>query len=281
MSSVRIDYSEGHRAMRYLALISIILSSASGQTPNVVYDSATTAGRPLTNSESAELRSLLKWSPPLAQVKLGGSTRTQLEDGRGRVLAAVGLSWNSAGFALVLENKSRCVFTSSAELKGPMDAAIITTSDWRSLTSQHRPASGRSDQFSIAKAVGREIALLELRPSDPRDGATLTECRTAQGAASTSPFEGEWVISTEGGPRPMEAKFEVNGTTLTGTVKLGGGDIVPISSGKVEGNKISFSFVGQTKRKLYFSGSLEGDVIQLELAWAPGEYGSPFSAKRK
>ena len=79
----------------------------------------------------------------------------------------------------------------------------------------------------------------------------------------------------------MEAKFEVNGTMLTGTVKLGGGDIVPISSGKVEGNKISFSFVGQTKRTLYLSGSLEGEIIQMELAWAPGEYGSPFSAKRK
>jgi len=267
--------------MRYLALISILLSSASGQIPNLVYDSAMTAGQPLTDSESAALRSSLKWSPPVAQVKLGGSTRIQLEDGSGRVLAAVGLSWNSAGFALVLENKSRCVFTSSAELKGPTDAAIITMSDWRSLTSQHRPTPGRSDQFSIAKPVGKEIAVLELRPSDPRGGATLTECRTAQGAAPKSPFEGEWVISTEGGPRPMEAKFEVDGTTLTGTVKLGGGDIVPISSGKVEGNKISFSFPGQTKRTLYFSGTLEGDVIQLELAWAPGEYGSPFSAKKK
>ncbi len=255
--------------MRYLALISILLSSASGQIPNLVYDSAMTAGQPLTDSESAALRSSLKWSPPVAQVKLGGSTRIQLEDGSGRVLAAVGLSWNSAGF------------TGSAELKGPTDAAIITMSDWRSLTSQHRPTPGRSDQFSIAKPVGKEIAVLELRPSDPRGGATLTECRTAQGAAPKSPFEGEWVISTEGGPRPMEAKFEVDGTTLTGTVKLGGGDIVPISSGKVEGNKISFSFPGQTKRTLYFSGTLEGDVIQLELAWAPGEYGSPFSAKKK
>jgi hypothetical protein len=217
----------------------------------------------------------------MAQVKLGGSTRIQLEDGRGRVLAAVGLSWNAAGFALVLENKSRCVFTSSAELKSPMDAAIVTTSEWRSSTSQHPPAPGRNDQFSITKTVGKEIAVLELRPSDPRDGATLTDCRMAQVAAPKSPFEGEWVISTEGGPRPMEAKFEVNGTTLTGTVKLGGGDIVPISSGKVDGNKISFSFLGQTKRTLYLSGSLEGDVIQMELAWAPGEYGSPFSAKRK
>jgi len=34
--------------MRYLALISILLSSASGQIPNLVYDSAMTAGQPLT-----------------------------------------------------------------------------------------------------------------------------------------------------------------------------------------------------------------------------------------
>ena len=173
------------------------------------------------------------------------------------------------------------MFTSSAELRIPNDATVVTRNDWRTLTSQKHPAPGRTNEVPIKVSLGKESSVLELSPSDPRDGATLTECRTTQGAASTSPFDGEWVISTAGGPRPMEAKFEVQGTTLTGTVRLGNGDVVPITSGKIEANKISFNFLGQTKRSLYLSGSLEGEVIQLELSWGPGEYGSPFSAKRK
>jgi hypothetical protein len=202
-------------------------------------------------------------------------------DGRGRTLAAVGLTWDSRGLTLLLENNSHCVFTSRAELGIPNDVTVVTRNDWRTLTSQKHPAPGRTNEVSTKISLPKDAAVLELRPSDPRDGATLTECRTAQGAVSASPFEGEWVISTAGGPRPMEAKFEVNGTTLTGTVRLGNGDVVPITSGRIEGNKISFNFMGQTKRSLYLSGSLEGEVIQLELSWAPGEYGSPFSAKRK
>src|SRR6266853_3450117 len=92
-------------------------------------------------------------------------------------------------------------------------------------------------------------------------------------AFAKSPFDGDWIIATPGGPRPLEATFEVNGTSLSGTVKLGTGAVVRISSGKVDDKKITFSFPGQNKRTLFFSGSLEGDVIELELSWGPGEYG--------
>ncbi len=100
-------------------------------------------------------------------------------------------------------------------------------------------------------------------------------------AFAKSPFDGDWVIATPGGPRALEATFEVQGASLSGTLKLGTGAVVPVSSGKVDDKKISFSLSGQNKRTLFFSGSLEGDVIQLELSVAPGEYGSPFTAKRK
>jgi len=100
-------------------------------------------------------------------------------------------------------------------------------------------------------------------------------------AQTKSPFDGDWIIAAERGPRPMEATFEVHGNELTGKVKLGNGTIVPISSGKVDGSNISFYFEGQTKKRLYLSGALDGDIIRLELSWGPGENGSPFTAKRK
>lgn len=102
----------------------------------------------------------------------------------------------------------------------------------------------------------------------------------AQATPAKSPFDGVWTIATPGGPRPLEATFEVNGDKVGGTMKLGPGAVVAIS-GKIDGRKISFQFPGQNKRTLYFSGTLDGDVIELELSLGPGEYGSPFTAKRK
>lgn len=96
-----------------------------------------------------------------------------------------------------------------------------------------------------------------------------------------SAFEGSWIIETPGGPRPLEGTFEVNGSDLSGTMKLGGGTVVPISSGKVEGNSISFTFRGENGRTLFFSGSLQGEVIQIELKLDPRQYGSAYTARRK
>src|SRR5260370_34500954 len=143
--------------MRHLALIPILLTSASGQVqaPNVAYTSP------------------LKWSPGTAQVKLGGSTRIQLQDGSGRVLAAVRLSWTSlssriAGFTLVLENSSRCLFSSSAELKTPDGETVVTSKDWQSWTSQKHPAPGRANEFSIEILLPKASAVLELIAADPK-----------------------------------------------------------------------------------------------------------------
>ncbi len=96
-----------------------------------------------------------------------------------------------------------------------------------------------------------------------------------------SPLEGSWIIETPGGPRPLEGTFEVKGSDLTGTMKLGGGTVVSISSGKVEGNSISFTFRGENDRTLFFSGALQDDVIQMELKLDKNQYGSPYTARRK
>jgi hypothetical protein len=218
----------------------------------------------------------------MAQVKLGGSTRIQLEDGRGRVLAAVGLSWNPAGFALLLENKSRCVFTSSAELKIPNDATVVTRNDWRALTSQKHPAPGSANEFSTTIPLRKDAALLELRPSDPRDGATLTDCRMAQSGAPKSPFEGEWVISTEGGPRPWKQSLKWQRNNAHGNREAGRrryrSDLFRES--RRQQNLFQFCRSDQADTLPYLARS-RAMSFRLELAWAPGEYGSPFSAKRK
>jgi hypothetical protein len=100
-------------------------------------------------------------------------------------------------------------------------------------------------------------------------------------STDTSPFEGVWILTTPGGPRSLEATFHVDGSELSGTIKLGGGAVVPISSGKVRGNKISFNFPGENKRTLFFAGTLTGEVIELELSLGPDEFGSPYTGRRK
>ena len=102
-----------------------------------------------------------------------------------------------------------------------------------------------------------------------------------QGQAAKSRFDGTWVIETYLGPRPMEGTFKVTGTELTGIIKLGGGTVVPISSGKVQGNAISFGFEGEMKTPLVLKGQLNGDVIEFILSIAPNEDGVVYTAKKK
>src|SRR5215472_12349024 len=90
-----------------------------------------------------------------------------------------------------------------------------------------------------------------------------------QDDAAKSPIDGTWVIETYLGPRPMEGTFKVRGTELTGTIKLGGGTVVPISSGKVQGHAISFAFEGENKTPLALKGQLNGEVIDFILSIPP------------
>jgi hypothetical protein len=102
-----------------------------------------------------------------------------------------------------------------------------------------------------------------------------------QDQAAKSPFDGTWVIETYLGPRPMEGTFKVSGMELTGTIKLGGGTVVPISSGKVRGNAISFGFEGENKTPLVLKGQLNEGVIDFILSIPPNDDGVVYTAKKK
>jgi len=52
------------------------------------------------------------------------------------------------------------------------------------------------------------------------------------------------------------------------------------SSGKVEGTA-SLHFRDRTNARYFLSGSLNGDVIEMELALGPNEYGLPFRNRGK
>lgn len=120
--------------------------------------------------------------------------------------------------------------------------------------------------------VSCTLLLVALSQSSPAFGQDQT---------AKSPFDGTWVIETYLGPRPMEGTFKVNGTALTGTIKLGGGTVVPISSGKVQGNAISFGFEGENKTPLVLKGQLNGEVIDFILSIPPNDDGVVYTAKKK
>ena len=105
--------------------------------------------------------------------------------------------------------------------------------------------------------------------------------KAGQAGATNSPFEGTWIIETHLGPRPLEGTFHVNGTELTGTMKLGSGSVVPITSGTVKDNAISFGFQGENKQALMLRGKLNQDVIEFILTLPPNEDGPEYIGKRK
>ncbi len=96
-----------------------------------------------------------------------------------------------------------------------------------------------------------------------------------------SPFEGAWIIETHLGPRPLEGVFHVDGTALTGTIKLGGGSAVAITSGQVKNKTISFGFKGEGGEAMMLKGTLMDGRIEFVLTMPPNEDGPEYSGKRK
>ncbi|MEO8026727.1 MAG: hypothetical protein ABI823_09640 [Bryobacteraceae bacterium] len=111
--------------------------------------------------------------------------------------------------------------------------------------------------------------------------AALAGQAFAEDDSAKSPFEGGWVIETHLGPRPLEGTFRVVGAEVTGTLRLGTGDVVPISAGKATDKTISFHFHGETGRDLVFSGTLNGDNIDFILSMPPNDDGPAYTGKRK
>ena len=69
----------------------------------------------------------------------------------------------------------------------------------------------------------------------------------------------------------MQFTFKQDGTTLTGNVQGPQGDAIPISDGKVDGDKLSFtvSFNGMT---IKHEGVISGDEIKLTTKTDQGEF---------
>jgi opacity protein-like surface antigen len=84
---------------------------------------------------------------------------------------------------------------------------------------------------------------------------------TAMAADVTGTWTGE-VKAPDGSTFPLTFTFKQDGTTLTGSVLGAGGDPIPITNGKVDGNKFTFddSFNGIT---IHHDCTLDGDTIKI------------------
>lgn len=86
-------------------------------------------------------------------------------------------------------------------------------------------------------------------------------------------IDGRWTTSIPGpnGDMQLVFTFKASGDSLTGTVASAMGTL-PISDGKIEGNKISFN-VDINGTVIAHKGTISGDVIHLE---AQGMQGRDF-----
>jgi hypothetical protein len=83
--------------------------------------------------------------------------------------------------------------------------------------------------------------------------------------AMAADVTGTWTAETktpDGGSFQLTFTFKVDGATLTGTVQAPQGDPLPISNGKVDGDKFSFddSFNGIT---IHHQCAVDGDTIKM------------------
>lgn len=90
-------------------------------------------------------------------------------------------------------------------------------------------------------------------------------------AAAASNVDGSWQGNFSGpnGDMTLTFKFKAQGTTLTGAVESQNGDI-PISDGKIDGNKISFK-VQVGDNTINHEGTISGDTIDLKTSGAFGD----------
>ena len=103
-------------------------------------------------------------------------------------------------------------------------------------------------------------------------------------ARATDPT-GVWIgeyRTNEGGVFEMTLTLKADGTALSGTLKQGSGEAVPIADGKVSDSTLTFSvsrtFQGRTQRTTY-KAAVDGDEMKLTLV--VGENSREFTLKRK
>jgi hypothetical protein len=112
------------------------------------------------------------------------------------------------------------------------------------------------------------------------------------GTARAADVTGKWTAAMQGrggGGEGMTItyNFKQDGTKLTGTVETPMGDPMPISDGKVEGDKISFTISfdrGDGPMKITNEGTISGDEIKLTTKFEGGDFGGgdrpPATLKR-
>jgi hypothetical protein len=113
------------------------------------------------------------------------------------------------------------------------------------------------------------------------------------GIAYAAAIDGKWYSERKmdrGGQEfviKQTFEFKSDGAKLTGTLTMAFGDMeprsIPISDGKIDGNKFSFTTVMQTPNgefKTVYNGTVEGATIKGEAAREGGDP-RPFEAKRQ
>ena len=109
--------------------------------------------------------------------------------------------------------------------------------------------------------------------------ATAALCVMFAGAVLAADISGNWSGTMQMGDNPLDLTFvfKQDGEKLTGTVATPSGDL-PLSDGKVVGDKISFfvqADMGGTPTKFISEGVIKGDEITIATKTDGGEdYGS-------
>ena len=96
-------------------------------------------------------------------------------------------------------------------------------------------------------------------------------------------LNGRWEgsISTPNGDIQLVFQFKVDGTKLTGSVETPNGE-VPITEGKVDGDKFSFKTHADDS-EINHEGTISGDTIQLKVdgPWGHSEMTLKRAAEKK
>jgi hypothetical protein len=100
--------------------------------------------------------------------------------------------------------------------------------------------------------------------------AMTLSAATAMAADLTGTWTGE-VKAPDGSVFPLTFTFKQDGATLTGSVLVPQGDPIPISNGKVDGNKFTFddSFNGII---IHHECTVDGDTIKMSTKSDSGDF---------
>jgi hypothetical protein len=115
--------------------------------------------------------------------------------------------------------------------------------------------------------------------------ATVVLCAIFAGAALAADISGNWAGTMQAGsdPVPLTFAFKQDGEKLTGTVIRPQNPPLPLSDGKVLGDKVSFFVQAEmngTPTKFVCEGVIKGDEITLNIKAEGGPDFGPTVLKR-